>query len=533
MNPTPKAVSPSSRSDVQAALAAMDADELRAVIGEIMLELDDRAHDRVVSAIIRRGARGGSGWVPAAVDETDVAEAIAFAQAAQRVGHADPADVDDRLRSGVAAFLRKDYAAAHRIFAALLRPVADGDIDLGQDERIDEVLGVDANECALQYVVSTYMTAEPARRAEMVRAAIDEVSGAGYFLEPIQEMERAAVEALPGLADFLPAWRAIVEREAAGARQDAWDRQADHWLRDVVRRMEGVDGLAKVARSTRRADDLRAWCDSLMDAGDWKASLAAFEEAAEFVTDREFARGGFLDGAALAAQEMGTKDLSPWLERAWRAEPTMPRLRRWLGGVTTQQSMRERAAEALRACPKQAQRQHAFLHLLQGDVEQAAELLADAPGLGWSNGEHPGPLIFPLFQTLLGAKGASGRASALLPGGMDIEECDLLTADGDDGPRLATPKVDDILRDAGVVGVSDVAARQVALGAMRQAAEKRVAGVTEQKRRRHYGHAASLVAACAACDGSTETGRWAATLRAQYRRFPALCAEIDGRMGSR
>ena len=181
MKPTHKAVSNSSRNDVPSALAAMGADELREVVREIMLELDDRARGRVASAIIRRGSRGGSGWVPASLADAEVTEAVAFAEAARRVGHADAADVDDRLRRGVAAFLRKDYAAAHRIFGALLRPMAEGEIDLGQDELISEVLGVDAHECAVQYVVSAYMTSEPARRAETVRTAITEVRGVGYF----------------------------------------------------------------------------------------------------------------------------------------------------------------------------------------------------------------------------------------------------------------------------------------------------------------------------------------------------------------
>ena len=105
------------------------------------------------------------------------------------------------------------------------------------------------------------------------------------------------------------------------------DTEEDRWLREVVQRLEGSDGLAKIARSTRRADDLRAWCKSLVDAGDWKAALAAFEEAAGHVADKDYARGELLDGVALAAQSLGRKDLSGWLERAWRAGPSMVRLR--------------------------------------------------------------------------------------------------------------------------------------------------------------------------------------------------------------
>ncbi len=117
VKPTRKPVSDPSQSDVQAALAAMDADELRQVVGEVMLELDDCAQGRVASAIIRRGARGGSGWAPAALDGADVAEAVAFAQAAdqkrrRQYGHA---------ASLVAACVASDGSPETGRWAAALR----------------------------------------------------------------------------------------------------------------------------------------------------------------------------------------------------------------------------------------------------------------------------------------------------------------------------------------------------------------------------------------------------------------------------
>jgi hypothetical protein len=56
--------------------------------------------------------------------------------------------------------------------------------------------------------------------------------------------------------------------------------------------------------------------------------------------------------------------------------------------------------------------------------------------------------------------------------------------------------------------------------------------VTDQKRRRHYRHAAELVAVCVACDDSSATVGWVAALRAEYRRFPALRLELDRAMGA-
>jgi hypothetical protein len=62
---------------------------------------------------------------------------------------------------------------------------------------------------------------------------------------------------------------------------------------------------------------------------------------------------------------------------------------------------------------------------------------------------------------------------------------------------------------------------------MQKAARKRVEGVARHKRRRHYGHAASLAAACAALDKSPGMSEWIAAIRSEYRRFSALQRELD------
>ncbi|MBI4917242.1 MAG: hypothetical protein HY825_15495 [Acidobacteria bacterium] len=519
--------------DVDSALAALDADELREAAREMFLGLDQRAHDRAVDSLIGRAARNGSGWKPAAPTDDEVVEVLAFAKAAERIGEADPSVVDEHLRRGSAAFLRQDYDAAHCIFGALLRPIGEGEIFLGQDEMVDEVLGADAGGCAAQYVVSAYMIASPAKRAEGVRAAIEEVRSLGHFWEPIRELERVAVGPLPGLDDFLPQWRALVAREVGGERRSDPDCDEDRWLREVVHRLEGADGLAKIARSTRRADDLRAWCRGLVETGDWNAALAAFDEAAGTVADREYVRGELLDGAALAAQELGRNDLPARLERAWRVAPSMLRLRRWLASTGDKTAVQTRAAEALEACPKQAHRQRAFLHLLLGEFEPAAKLLAAAPGLGWSDHGHPGHLLFSLFGDLLAGETAptSARRALTAHREMDIEELELMTA-AEDEPRLAAPGIDQFLKEAGVDRIPGDAARRAVIAAMRKAAEHRLAGVTEKKRRRHYAHAAEIVAVCVACDRSSEAARWVASIRTEYRRFPALRAELDRAVGS-
>lgn len=515
-------------SDLDTALAAISAEALREVVREMLLDVDDRMHARVVASLIARAARTGLGWAPAPVPREQVAEVLAFVKAAERIGQAAPSEVDDYLCRGSAAFLRKDYASAHRIFGALLPPIAQGNIDLGQHELVDEVLGADVAECATQYVVSGYMLAPVADRAEAVRAAIDEVRGVGFFWEPLREMERVAVEPLPDLGAFLPRWRDLIASKPVGQRTGDWDTEEDRWLREIVQRLEGAEGLAKVARTTKRAEDLRAWCRSLVEAKDWQAALKAFGEAAELVTDKDYARGEFLDGAALAAQSLERTDLPTFLERAWRASPSMSRLCRWLGSSSTEATLSKWVGEALEACPEQATRQRALLHVLSHDFVSAAKLLASGPGLGWSNDEHPGHLLFPLFAQLLRAPHAPmrGDLDPTLHRGAVLDELEAMTADPDE-PRLTTPEVDALLGLSGVAGISDATSRRAVLAAMKKAAESRVAGVTEQKRRRHYGHAAELVATCTACDETDETKRWAAALQVEYKHFPALRDELE------
>jgi tetratricopeptide (TPR) repeat protein len=515
--PTPDA------SSTEAALDAMDADGLRALVREMMPWFDDVLHARFVNALVDRAARTTPSWAPKAPDSAQVGEIQEFAEAAKRIGYAEPSDVDAYLRQGANAFLAKNYAAAFQIFRALLIPAGHGEFHLGQDEMIDEVLGIDPATCAAQYVASMYMTATPQDRGKAVLSAIDEMHGIGHFWEPLRELERVAIEPLPDIDDFLVQWKALVEERVQKDRKNDWDSDEDRWLREVVQRTQGPAGLADVARASKRADDLRAWCRSLVEAGDWKGALAAYDEAAELVSDKEYARGDFLDGAALAAQELRRKDLPARLKRAWREAPSMVRLRRWLGSSKSGKVLLGRVSEALAAVPKNAHRQRALLHVLGGDFTEAAKLLGSAKGLGWSSGDHPGHLLFPLFTSLLGGIELPDEPER------DYDELSLLS-DRDEA-RLATPDVADIIRLAGIQAPTEPATRAAVIKSMRTAAEKRIAGVTENKRRRHYGHAASLALACAQVDGSATATKWLEGIRDEYRRYPALQRELGGRKG--
>jgi hypothetical protein len=55
-----------------------------------------------------------------------------------------------------------------------------------------------------------------------------------------------------------------------------------------------------------------------------------------------------------------------------------------------------------------------LLRLLAGDISAAANLLSQAPGLGWSSDEHPGHALFPSFALLLAHRMSTSVPDALL-----------------------------------------------------------------------------------------------------------------------
>ncbi|NOZ77765.1 MAG: hypothetical protein GXP48_01030 [Acidobacteria bacterium] len=516
-------------SALEEALESLGAAELRRIVLELIEWVDTRHAASLRRAIVDRARRSGSDWTPPSPAPGFVAEAVAFAKESQEQGFTDPADVDFYLGEGINAFLAGDHATAAKILGSLLSPISEGKIFMGYDEMPDEVLGVDLGRCAATYVAAVYMMAPSSGRGEAVRRTIDEVEGIGCFWHPLQELERAAVGPLPDFDAFLGQWRDIVEEEAREHEKDTWDGRAHRWRREVVERMEGPEGLARLARTTGREEDLRAWCEALADRERWEEALAANEEAARIVAAsdaRHRPAARFLDRAALCARELGHENLSPWLESAWCAGPNLERLCRWLNASVTGEELVRRAAAALEECPEEEVRQKALLHLILGNHMEAARLLAQAPGLGWSREDHPGQLIFPIFAEMLGSSrftGPDGPPAERVPGRDDFER-ELLDLDR---PRLAKPGASAVLKRAGVTDVPlTLEDRAEVLAAMKAAAEKRLAGITKGKFRRHYGHAASLAVACLEADATEETRVWFNQVRARYRRFYALQREL-------
>lgn len=521
------------------ALDAMTAEDLRKFVRDALEGLDDEPRGVLHDSLIARAARSRSGWRPAKPPSGIVSEVKRFAEAARRDGYAEPEEVDAYLRQGTKAFLAGEHATAREVFEALLPPVADAEIDLGQHELVDEVLTVDIHECAERYVVSVYATTTLEDRAKAIHHAMDAVDGVASFWRPLEQMEGVATAPLPDLDAFLPRW--LLYLEGQPSPDGEWDEDRDRWIREAVLRLEGATGLERIARKTKKPQALQAWCAALADKGEWAAALQACDDAVELVGTSHW-RGGFLDGAALAAKQLGRGDAAKRLEAAWLGAPSMVRLLRWLGACTPEAgTVVKRAKLAIKQCPPKAAQQLGLLHVLSGDAQAAATLLAKAPGLGWSSDDHPGHLLFPAFAGLLAEGTGAKLAPELLAGLRETPwgAADLCWDDEDEEeapPKLDAPSILELIESVCSEKSLDSQGRLAMLKAMRTATTKRAEGILANKRRRHYGHVAALIACC--LEVSPVVGEqdsiavWIDGLRRKYSRFYAFQGELKTALGS-
>ena len=502
----------------------MTAPELRAFVRGVLGDLDPDAQAAIVDALIARAVKGCAGWKPGRPAQRIVDDAKSFAEAARVVGYADPADVSEHLRLGGKAFLAGDHATARGVFEALLLPIAVADIDLGEHELVDEVLTVDTHTCVAQYVTSVYTTTPVSQRADAVLRAMEQVGGISSLLNPIEEswriMEDVSAGTLPDLV-CVPSALGQAPWPLPSGQKDEWETDHERWLREAVFRVDGVAGLERIARKTKRPQACLAWCEAVADSRRWSDALRASARRRRWWAQSRW-RGTLLDGAALAAQQLGRTDVprASGSRVAWRSHST--RLLRWMAADGQSAStLRAKAKKALTHCPKSAGRQLALLHVLVGDLPAAADVLSKAPGLGWSSEDHPGHLVFPLLAVLL-ANGTEKRVSDALLAELESTCRDVLAAFSDEvadeKPKLATPSMVAFIQDARPIITMADADRDVAITAMRIAAEKRVEGVLGHSRRRYYGHAALLVASCLAFvpkRREAEFSTWVADLRRQ------------------
>jgi hypothetical protein len=334
--------------------------------------------------------------------------------------------------------------------------------------------------------------------------------------------------------------------------------------------LRGTEGLAELARRDGRRipEAYRKWVQALAEESRADEAVRAAQEAlralppkgeirawiAEFMADEaektddgaarlEARREAFRATPILARLSALCEAAEPigQLEAAVHAETT--RLRVLVARQPRRKSREEEGVET-----QTGHRLLATLLLLDGETDEAIALARRAPAVGWSGGEHPGPMVIPylLCAAAGGAAPSAGTALADLWRGIDADELpfpmsDLEAQDDDfdDESEAAWPDVSlkprpvrltPFLQAQIMRQPVDLEQRARFLEVAWTMAKRRVKEILDKKHRRAYERAAMLVGAVAEARilaGDPGSGHaLLENIRQQFSRYSAFTREL-------
>jgi hypothetical protein len=478
------------------------------------------------------------------------------------------ADEMDILFSGAGSvFLEGDLALARMAYERLLKAFDDNADGFCGAEEPEQMLDTDIGEAKARYLRAVYETTALPERAEALLAEMGALRYVGdeATLQSVADVQRAM---LPDLEVFLPAWIAWL-----GKQTKRGSSPGDLVVRDVTRlRSEaaqwsgGADALAELAREpgSPDAEVHRDWVDALTREGRVEAAAAAAREALERIQPHGVIRAGIAERLARFAAAQGDGEgVLEGRRESWRSAPSTRRLLELVDtatalGVADRVLVEE--ADWAEPSPKGTQRRGVRLEndrlacellLLAGLIDSVVARLSAAPALGWSAGEHPGPIVVPYL--LVAVTGIGGRPQAeksLLAkafeqidvhGWVDTRDYHEMAFDDEIEESLIDPRFRAIDRDELLLSrlFADALAerhpssaeRTRWLSAVRVAIEQRVAAVVEAKRRGAYERVAQVAVVYAEALTLVEEQRagagWLDSLRERYPRHTAFRAELD------
>jgi hypothetical protein len=343
---------------------------------------------------------------------------------------------------------------------------------------------------------------------------------------------------LPDLDDFLPAWIDLLTEETSGYQ--ARDRQ--RLLTEAAVWHAGIDGLATVARrpGDHQPTAYLDWIDALTSDGRIADAAAAAREAMT-------STGWPAERSAEVADRLGT--LSTRLgdpraaldahRTAWRTRPNRDRLLTLVAAADAAgQRARVLAAEAdlVAATPD---RLGCELLLLADRTDTAATALAASDPLGWSDPDHPGPVVWPYLlvaavapavpaaDTQLGQQFAAVDTAGRWYGNTAVD----LPDDGSGEPPVASARLSVLLAHHIAEHPGSPQQRQQWLDVARSVVDQRVDAVVSNKHRGAYQRVAVLAVAYAealALVGDQAAGAAFLTgTRDRYPRHVAFRDELD------
>jgi hypothetical protein len=478
------------------------------------------------------------------------------------------AKIDALFERTDAVFRAGDLALAREAYGKLFKLVGSyGEDGFEADEEESEPVGTtDLDEVKARYLRALYETTEPAQRPAALLKVLQDIQFVGGVVG-IPEMIGARRGPLPDRGAFLEAWIALLRQRRPD--QSGFDLEARRLLFQAVRLHQGTEGLAELARREGRRipEAYRKWVQALAEEGQADEAVRAAQETLRALPPTGEIRAWMAEFLAEAAEERddGPARLEARRE-AFRAAPTLARLSDLceaaeplgqLNAVVHAETAQVRATAARQSKQKgqdpverqRGQRLLATLLLLDRKTEEAIALAQKAPAVGWSGGEHPGPVVMPylLCAAAGGAEPAAGTALAELWRGVDADEFrfplwDPDALDGDFEDEVEAPWLDTspaprpvrltpFLRNQIERQPVDPEERTRFLRVAWTLAERRIKEILDKKHRRAYERAAMLVGAVAEARimaGDTGGGNaLLSNVRQQFSRFSAFTRELD------
>ena len=480
------------------------------------------------------------------------------------------AKLDALFERADAAFRAGDLALARDAYEKLLNLVAGyGEDGFDADEEESEPVGAtDLDEAKSRYLRALYETTEPAQRPAALLKVLQDLQYVGGPVG-LPQVIGARRSPLPDREAFLDAWITLLRQGRSD--QFGFDLEARRLLFQAVRMHRGTEGLAELARRDGRRipEAYRKWVQALAEEDETEEAVRAAQEALRALPPRGEIRAWIAEFIAEATEKSnnGAARLEARRE-AFRATPTLARLSALceaaesmgqLKPVVHAETTRLRAAVASRSRRKGRDEEPAAMHtghrllatllLLNGDTDEAIALAQRAPAVGWSGGDHPGPVVMPylLCAASGGAEPTPGTALAELWRGVDADESpfpmwdlDAQDHDVDEEPEDAWPDISLKPRPVRLTPFLQAQIGQQSVDPERRArflnvawsiAERRVKEILDKKHRRAYERAAMLVAAVSEARimaGDPESGHTLLTnVRQQFSRYSAFTRELD------
>src|SRR5579862_2404339 len=164
------------------------------------------ASDRI-RCLTRRSTNRNTGSLVASASRSSacvVDEVGVFANTVRRGAHTDPDEVAEHRRQDTPAFRAGDHASARAVFEAVLLPIAQGDINFGQHEILEDMLKHRSTRHGHAIGDDVYTTTPLGGRANALYRAMTHVEGIASRANPIADTEGVSARAFPNLGPFLP-----------------------------------------------------------------------------------------------------------------------------------------------------------------------------------------------------------------------------------------------------------------------------------------------------------------------------------------